>query len=254
MQLEIPIASVCPCQVNMMQRWVSMWERCYEPDSPSYEYYGARGIQVCQEWMDFRAFYAFWGDPPFDGATIGRIDNDGNYEPSNCEWQTQEQQNNNTRRSRLITFNGKTQSIRDWAQEYNIGPRRLSERLRRGWDIRKALTTPCPKGFAKEREEKRSYESHIWQIKGHLYSARSRWRRNLRLSLATQDLLAVEGAEPTRNEQLQKAQQKRGLAKDPEMIDLILKYHADGASIRKISGILGIPKTTVNYWIHKLKP
>jgi hypothetical protein len=181
--------------IGMMRRWVSMWERCYLPENPGYEYYGARGICVCQEWMDFQAFYSFWGDLPFESATIGRINNDGNYEPSNCEWQTQEQQNNNTRRSKMITWNGKTQSIRDWAFEYNIGSRRLWERLKRGWDMNRALTTYCPKGFQAESEERKKASKDLWQVKGQLYQTRSRHRRGHNLSLHLQDLLAVEGAD-----------------------------------------------------------
>jgi hypothetical protein len=146
--------------------------------------------------MDFQAFYSFWGDPPFEDATIGRIDNDGNYDPSNCEWQTQEQQNNNTRRSKMITWNGKTQSIRDWAFEYNIGARRLSERLRRGWDTQRALTTPCPQGFAAELADRKRRNKEIWDIKGQLYQTRAKHRRGVKLSLHLQDLLAVEGADP----------------------------------------------------------
>jgi hypothetical protein len=193
-QQQLSLTNVNPLTINMMNRWVSIWERCYLPDNNAYEYYGARGIRVCQEWMDFQAFYSFWGNPPFEGASIGRIDNDGNYEPSNCEWQTQEQQNNNTRRSKLVTWNGKTQSIRDWALEYNIGMRRLSERLRRGWDMQRALTTPCPQDFATELMDRRRRNKEIWDIKGHLYRARSKHRRGVRLSLHSQDLLAVEGA------------------------------------------------------------
>jgi hypothetical protein len=182
--------------IGMMSRWVSMWERCYLPENSGYEYYGARGICVCQEWMYFQAFYSFWGDPPFQDATIGRINNDGNYEPSNCEWQTQEQQNNNTRRSKMITWNGKTQSIRDWAFEYNIGSRRLWERLKRGWDMNRALTTYCPKGFQAELEERKKASKDLWQVKGQLYQTRSRYRRGHNLSLHLQDLLTVEGADP----------------------------------------------------------
>jgi hypothetical protein len=139
MQLHTTLQQVDESTINMMRRWYSMWERCYLPSGQGYEYYGARGICVCQEWLDFQAFYKFWGDPPFEDATIGRINNDGNYEPCNCEWQNQEQQNNNTRRTKMVTWNGKTQSVRDWAFEYNIGTRALSERLRRGWDMHKAL-------------------------------------------------------------------------------------------------------------------
>lgn len=204
-QQQLSLANINPLTINMMSRWVSIWERCYLPDNPNYEYYGARGIRVCQEWIDFQSFYSFWGDPPFEGATIGRINNDGNYEPSNCEWQTQEQQNNNTRRSRMITWNGKTQSVRDWAFEYNIGSRRLHERVvKRGWTMERALNTPCPKGFEQELKERREKAKRLWQVNGHLYRARSKWRRGHKLSLPLQDLLAVEGVEETMQDQSRK--------------------------------------------------
>lgn len=195
---------VDPQIINMMKRWASMWERCYLPESMHYEYYGARGIRVCQEWMNFESFYSFWGNPPFECASIGRINNDGNYEPDNCEWQTQEQQNNNTRRSRLITWNNKTQSNRDWAKEYNIGSRRLHERLKRGWSMERALNTPCPKGFQAELEERRQKTKQRWEINGHLYRARSKWRQGHKLSLPLQNLLAVEGVEETMQDQCRK--------------------------------------------------
>jgi hypothetical protein len=204
-QQQLPYANVDPSTINMMRRWVAIWERCYLPDSQSYEYYGARGICVCQEWMDFQAFYSFWSDPPFEGATIGRINNDGNYESSNCEWQTQEQQNNNTRRSKLLTWNGKTQSVRDWAFEYNIGTRRLWERVvKRRWTMERALNTPCPKGFEQELKERRKEKKQLWEVNGHLYRARSKWRRGHKLSLPVQDILAVEGVEETRQDQCRK--------------------------------------------------
>jgi hypothetical protein len=179
--------------INMMRRWYSMWERCYLPSSQGYEYYGARGICVCKEWLDFQTFCNFWGVPPFEAATIGRIDNDGNYEPGNCEWQSQEQQNNNTRRSKIIEWNGKAKSIRDWAFEYNIGTRALSERLRRGWDMQKALTTSGRSNFQDELNDRRRRNQELWEVKGQLYRARSKRRRGHKLSLPLQDLLAVEG-------------------------------------------------------------
>lgn len=232
-----------------MTRWVGMWSRCYDAGNINYEHYGARGIRVCQEWADFRRFYEFFGDPPFEKATIGRIDNNGNYEPSNCEWQTQEQQNNNTTRSRLIQHNGKLQSIRDWAKEYNIGSRRLWERLSRGWSMDRALTTPSPKDFHQELAERREENRRSWQVNGHLYRARSRWRKGRRLSLPTQDLLAVEGAEQTRQLQASKVERRRRI--DDQTASLIMKYHQDGASIRSISGILCIPRSTVHSYIQK---
>lgn len=163
--------------ITMMAKWYSMMRRCYLPEDSSYIFYGARGIRVCSEWLEFQSFLSFWGPPPWHGATIGRINNDGHYEPSNCEWQTMEQQNNNTRRSRLVTWNGKTQSIRDWAHEFNIGTRRLSERLRRGWGMERALNTPCPLSFAAELEDRRRRNAETWRRGGRRYRQASLARR-----------------------------------------------------------------------------
>jgi hypothetical protein len=243
MSNQVMVQNCSQSQINMMARWVAIWKRCYLPEDPGYEYYGARGICVCQEWMDFQAFYSFWGDPPFEDATIGRIDNDGNYEPGNCEWQSQEQQNNNTRRSKLITWNGKTQSVRDWALEYNIGTRRLSERLRRGWDMQKALTTPCPQDFATELADRKQRNKDIWDIKGQLYQTRSKYRRGHKLSLHLQDLLAVEGASPAAPNKwktISSRQQKQ-----------ILAARKKGSTIREIANLLNIPKSTVHLFLQK---
>jgi len=223
-----------------------MWDRCYNPHSAAYEYYGGRGIKVCPEWFNFERFLDFWKYPPFKGATIGRKDNDGHYEPRNCEWQTQEQQNNNTRRSKLITWNGKTQSIRDWAREYDIGTRSLSERLRRGWDMGKSLTTPGRPSFTEELEKCRQNNAETWQAKGHLYRARSNWRRGLPLSLPVQDLLAVEGVKSGKDNQLNNSKKKKRKLTDSEKRK-IQRMRSNGATLRQIAAATGVPKSTVHY-------
>jgi hypothetical protein len=164
-------------RIAMMRRWVSMWERCCDHRRSDFQWYGARGIKVCQEWQDFEVFFAFFGLPPFDGATIDRIDNDGDYSPGNCRWASRETQNNNTRRSKMITWNGKTQSIRDWAKEYGIGSRRLSERLRRGWSIERALETPSPQSYETELADRRQRNAILWAENGKRYAQASRQRK-----------------------------------------------------------------------------
>ena len=251
-QQQLPYASTSPLFIKMMHRWVLMWERCYLPENQNYEYYGARGICVCQEWIDFQSFYSFWGYPPFEGATMGRINNDGNYEPSNCEWQTQEQQNNNTRRSKLLTWNGKTQSIRDWAKEYNVGARSVSERLRRGWDLEKSLTTPGRPSFADELEDRRRRNKEVWDVKGQLYTTRSRHRRGHSLPLHLQDLLAVEGADPSMLKKPKKISlQKKGKKISLQKQEQILIERKKGSTLRKIADLLNISKSTVHNFLQR---
>lgn len=82
--------------------WNGMKQRCYNDKATAYEYYGKRGITVCERWLSEKGFENFledMGKRPI-GRTIDRKDNDGNYEPSNCRWATDEEQRNNTSRSK----------------------------------------------------------------------------------------------------------------------------------------------------------
>jgi hypothetical protein len=150
--------------------WVGMHQRCSNPSGPNWKHYGGRGIRVCQRWNDLHAFLADMGHPE-PNQTLGRIDNDGPYEPANCRWETQEQQNENTRRNRFLTWDGRTQILKHWAKEYDLAPRRLSERLKRGWSLERALTTPCPVGYEAGRAKHCAEARAMWAKNGHRYSA-----------------------------------------------------------------------------------
>lgn len=132
-----------------------MKARCYNSNSWNYQYYGARGIRVCEEWKnDYNSFYNWALKNGYeDNLTLDRINTNGNYEPNNCRWATDKEQKNNTRRNHYITYNGKTQSMKKWAEELNISYYVLRSRINRSkLSIEKAFTKPVNREL--KRDEK----------------------------------------------------------------------------------------------------
>jgi hypothetical protein len=125
-----------------MSCWQNMIYRCYNPKNKSYKYYGGRGIQVCERWRDsFENFFEDMGKCP-DGMSIERVDNDGNYEPSNCKWIPKKNQNSNRRDTVIITYNGETKTLNQWATCLGMNYSILKMRLRNWNNVEKAFTTP----------------------------------------------------------------------------------------------------------------
>lgn len=114
--------------------WVGMKQRCFNTKSRLYEYYGARGITVCKEWLDdFMNFYNWsMANGYSDNLSIDRIDSSGNYCPENCRWVTQQTQVNNTRRNTYIEFNGEKKTVAQWSKIKGINTETLYGRVRRG--------------------------------------------------------------------------------------------------------------------------
>ena len=122
--------------------WHGMKARCFNPRESHFTDYGGRGITVCAEWLSFEGFRDWaLANGYADNLTIDRIDVNGNYEPNNCRWATTVEQANNTRRNHKITFNGKTQNIKQWADELGINYYTLHSRITKSkWDVEKALS------------------------------------------------------------------------------------------------------------------
>ena len=122
--------------------WKAMKERCYRTYHPAYRHYGGRGITVCDKWKDsFEAFFADMGERPV-GKTLDRIDNNGIYEPGNCRWATGIQQHNNKSSNHNMSHSGIISSMSEWSRIIGMRAGTLSERLRRGMSVKKALTKP----------------------------------------------------------------------------------------------------------------
>lgn len=135
-------------KTRLYRIWLQMKNRCNNPNTARFKDYGARGIKVCEEWKgDFKAFYDWSMSHGYsDELTIDRIDNNGNYEPSNCRWATPLVQGNNSRHNHNITYKGETHSLSDWARILGVSFHFLSNRINQyGWTVEKAFETPKSK-------------------------------------------------------------------------------------------------------------
>lgn len=121
--------------------WNSMKRRCWKKSDKRYGRYGGRGIAICDRWKMFSFFLEDMGLAPAGNFTLGRIDNDGNYEPSNCRWETPTQQANNKCTSRFIEAFGKRQTLAEWSRYKGIDAETISARLKRGWASDEAVSS-----------------------------------------------------------------------------------------------------------------
>lgn len=120
--------------------WKHMIQRCTNPNNDRWDRYGARGIRVCERWGKLENFLEDMGQQPYPGATIERKDNNGNYEPSNCKWATRAEQSRNKKDTVIITHNGKTMCLKDWARELGLSCTTLRHRIRVAkWPLERAL-------------------------------------------------------------------------------------------------------------------
>jgi hypothetical protein len=123
--------------------WASMRHRCLNPASKAYPLYGGRGITICDRWIDSAEnFIEDMGTPPTSEHSLDRIDNAHGYSKENCRWATWKEQQQNRRTTRLVTHDGQTKCVAEWAREYGINRGALGLRLRNGWPVEKALKTP----------------------------------------------------------------------------------------------------------------
>lgn len=134
--------------------WKCMRQRCNYSGHKSYVDYGARGIKVCARWDDFSNFVADMGLRP-PGMTLGRIDNEVGYGPDNCRWETMKEQQRNRRSNVFLTAFGRTQTLIEWAEEFDMGADTLAYRLReRSMPLEDALLEPI-KPMKSSRRNKR---------------------------------------------------------------------------------------------------
>ncbi len=130
--------------------WASMRQRCSYPKARCYEDYGGRGIKVCARWEDsFENFLSDMGEKP-RGYVLDRIDNDGNYKPSNCKWSSTRESSRNKRSAVRIEYKGETKCLKDWCSSLNLDYQAVYKRLNNYcWPVDEAFETKVSRGNPK---------------------------------------------------------------------------------------------------------
>lgn len=124
--------------------WQRLRDRCFNINSKDYKNYGGRGINVCERWlMGYKYFLQDMGRAPTPKHQIERVDNNGNYEPSNCKWATRLEQANNLRCNKIIEYKGERKTLAQWCRQLNINYDLVQSRLSKyNWSIEDAFEKP----------------------------------------------------------------------------------------------------------------
>lgn len=128
--------------------WRCMKRRCLDPEYFCSHRYIEKGITFDPSWESFEQFYLDMGPKPFQDYTLDRIDLNKGYNKDNCRWASPKEQARNISSNRLVEYNGISKPMAAWAEEFNIHPRTLKNRLDSGWTAEKAFTTPVKSKIA----------------------------------------------------------------------------------------------------------
>ena len=169
--------------------WVSMRQRCSNPNRDRWSSYGGKGVRVCDEWSNFAAFREWALSSGYtDALSIDRIDVAGIYEPANCRWATNKQQSRNSTRTKWVTYNGVEMALPDACERAGMSLPLVSSRLSKGWSFERAISEPkhtehyatrithCPYGHEYTAENTALYQGA--RICRECYRRRGRERYN----------------------------------------------------------------------------
>lgn len=122
--------------------YTHMIDRCYRKTDKRYNDYGGRGITVCEEWLsDFLNFYNWSINNGYEQSlSIDRINNNGNYEPTNCRWVTNKEQCRNYSRNVSLTYNNETHCLIEWSEILGISYHTIKRRYKKGLPIEQVLS------------------------------------------------------------------------------------------------------------------
>lgn len=128
---------------RLYEIWLNMRRRCNDPTNKRYLHYGGKGVRTCEEWNDYSNFRTWALKNGYsDCLTIDRINNSGNYEPSNCRWATPKEQENNMSRNRVLEYKGTLHTMSEWADVLGMSYGTINHRVQRNWSMDRIVNTP----------------------------------------------------------------------------------------------------------------
>lgn len=154
---------------SMLDSFSMTKQRCYNENCPDYKYYGARGVKVCQRWLDDPINMVIDMGLRPEGYTLERKDNGGPYSPSNCTWLGRLGQMQNTRQNHLVEYGGERKCIAEWERVKGFKPGTLKARLTRlGYSVDEAMTKPVKCGGLLEGRNYPHLADQSWRVTAHL--------------------------------------------------------------------------------------
>ncbi len=230
--------------------WCGMKTRCYNPNEKEYNNYGGRGIIVCDRWLNnFSSFLEDMGQKPAPKYELDRIDNNGNYEPANCRWANRVTQQNNKRNNHLITYNGETKTLAQWAKDKGLDFDLLRNRLKR-WSVEDALNRPIedsPIGVRKLSDEdyeeiKRLYLTgeHTLREIGKMFGATGVYVRYLVADLDPEKLEAIKIQHQRRGTRSASAKLDESKVREIRRI-----REKEGLKYRELAVMFGVSASTI---------
>ena len=129
---------------RLYEIWKNMKYRCYNENDNRFKHYGGKGVKVCNEWKDDYLSFRNWSMTSGynDNLSIDRINNDGDYKPSNCRWVDNKTQANNQSRNRILTYKGKSKTMSEWADYLGLTYGAMNHRVQRNWSMERIVNTP----------------------------------------------------------------------------------------------------------------
>lgn len=151
---------------RMYKIWANMKGRCFRKNNINYKNYGGRGIKICKRWLNFENFYEDMREGYSEKLTLDRVDNNGDYEPSNCRWATYKQQCRNTRKNVLYKYGGEKFHSADVFNKFGIKRQTFEKRVRDlGWSVEDAIETPISYNHPDRRAMHYNYRGKKYTIR-----------------------------------------------------------------------------------------